>query len=261
MRQIDITFGIITENPDSENCRLVIESIRRQKIEKYEIVIVGGSKKTAAGNVKVFPFNESEKKAWITRKKNLITQNAQFDQVVYLHDYILIEDDWYEGIVNYEAQWNVMITRMRLPDGRRYRDHSIFPGYHTFLRENTHLQPLKKPDLFLQIPGMDPKEALIPYGISSEVAEILHPWVYASGAYWVARKKVMLEFPLDERLAWGEGEDIEWSERIKKKYKISFNEKSAALLSKTKDPIFREISSRSLQAIVDKGRARTLRQI
>ena len=108
---------------------------------------------------------------------------------------------------------------------------------------------------------MDPTEALIPYGISSEVSEILHPWVYASGAYWVARKRVMLEFPLDERLGWGEGEDIEWSERIKKKYKINFNEKSAALVLKTKDPIFREISSKSLQAIMDKGRARALRQI
>ena len=260
MRQIDITFGIITENPDSENCRLVIESIRRQKIKEYQIVIVGGTKRSAVDKMELIPFDESVKKAWITRKKNLITQNAKFDQVVYLHDYISLESGWYEGVVNYGNQWDVMMTRMRLPDGRRYRDYSIFPGFHTFSKENTHLRSIIKPDLFSQIPGMDFEEALIPYGISSEVAEILHPWLYISGAYWMARKKVMLEFPLDENLGWGEAEDIDWSDRIKKKYKINFNDKSSALLLKTKDPIFREISSRSLQAIVDKARARTLKQ-
>jgi len=65
-------------------------------------------------------------------------------------------------------------------------------------------------------------------GLAFEAAEILHPWVFVSGAYWVARKMVMLESPLDERLAWVEGEDTEWSERIKKKYKVSFIEKTGA---------------------------------
>jgi hypothetical protein len=210
--------------------------------------------------MELIPFDESVKKAWITRKKNLITQNAQFEQVVYLHDYICLESGWYEGLVNYGNQWDVMMTRLRLPDGRRYRDYSIFPSFHTFSKQNIHLQSIMKPDLFSQIPGMDPEEALVPFNISSEAAEILHPWLYISGAYWMARRKVMLEFPLDERLGWGEGEDIDWSERIKKKYKISFNDKSTAILLKTKDPIFREISSRSLQAIVDKGRKSILRQ-
>jgi len=260
MPQTEITFGIITENPEHENCQLVVESIRRQQIKEYQIVIVGGTKRRAVDKMELIPFDESVKKAWITRKKNLITQNAQFEQVVYLHDYICLESGWYEGLVNYGNQWDVMMTRLRLPDGRRYRDYSIFPSFHTFSKQNIHLQSIMKPDLFSQIPGMDPEEALVPFNISSEAAEILHPWLYISGAYWMARRKVMLEFPLDERLGWGEGEDIDWSERIKKKYKISFNDKSTAILLKTKDPIFREISSRSLQAIVDKGRKSILRQ-
>jgi hypothetical protein len=80
----------------------------------------------------------------------------------------------------------------------------------------THVRGIIKPDLFSQIPEMDPEEALIPYGIFSEAGEILHPRPIISGGYWLARKKDMLEFPLDERLVWGEAKDIDWSVWIKK---------------------------------------------
>jgi hypothetical protein len=258
--QIDLTFGIITEDPLNENCQRVIHSILRQQIERSEILIVGGKKRDILEKAKVIPFDESQKKAWITRKKNLITQNALFDHVVYLHDYICLEKGWYEGLLQQKGPWDVMVTKIKLPGGRRYRDHTIFPGFHTFRSENTHLRSLIKPDLFSLIEGMNPMEALIPYGSTPELLKILHPWIYVSGAYWIARKSAMAEVPLDENLCWGEGEDIEWSERMKKKHRITFNEASEAYLLKTKDPIFREISPHSLESITEKFRKGILRQ-
>jgi hypothetical protein len=46
----------------------------------------------------------------------------------------------------------------------------------------------------------------------------LKKYQYFSGAYFVAKKSVMQELPLNETLFWGHGEDMEWCDRYKKKY-------------------------------------------
>jgi hypothetical protein len=43
------------------------------------------------------PFDETIKQGWITRKKNIITSLAQYENIVYMHDYIRLEEDWYKG--------------------------------------------------------------------------------------------------------------------------------------------------------------------
>ena len=67
----------------------------------------------------------------------------------------------------------------------------------------THIRVIIKPDLFSQIPEMDPEEALIPYGIFSEAGEIFHPRLYISGGYWLARKKTCWNFPWTKGLFGG----------------------------------------------------------
>jgi hypothetical protein len=62
--------------------------------------------------------------------------------------------------------------------------------------------------------------------------------MYFSGSYWVAKKEVMEEFPLNEDLLWGQSEDVEWSKRIREKYNFSINENSKVKLLKYKYPIF-----------------------
>ena len=50
-------------------------------------------------------------------------------------------------------------------------------------------------------------------------------------------KKVMEEEPLDEDIVWGQGEDVEWSDRVREKYKYVMNTHSAVKLDHYKDPI------------------------
>jgi GT2 family glycosyltransferase len=38
---------------------------------------------------------------------------------------------------------------------------------------------------------------------------------FVPGAYWIAKKTLMLNQPLNEELTWGESEDIEWSLRVR----------------------------------------------
>ena len=62
--------------------------------------------------------------------------------------------------------------------------------------------------------------------------------MYISGTYWIAKKRVMEEFPLNENLFWGQGEDVEWSKSVTKKYNFSINPNSIVKLMGYKDPLF-----------------------
>ena len=57
---------------------------------------------------------------------------------------------------------------------------------------------------------------------------------YVPGMYFCVKKEFLLQHPLDERLTWGEGEDIEWSSRICDHWKYLFNPKAVVRSLKIK---------------------------
>jgi hypothetical protein len=74
------TFGIVTSGLD-DRVQLVINSIEQLNIPEYEVLIIGNSS-VSRDRTRIIPFNENERPAWITRKKNLITQHAKYENVV-----------------------------------------------------------------------------------------------------------------------------------------------------------------------------------
>ena len=111
---MNFTFGIITTPGSEEQIVSIIDSIDRNKIDDihhgFEIIIVGNIAiedlnvaNYMKSKVRIFQFNESVKKAWITRKKNIITQNASFENIVYMHDYFYFSDDWYENMLAFRS--------------------------------------------------------------------------------------------------------------------------------------------------------------
>ena len=83
------TFGIITYN-DEARTLLAIKSILRENIPDCQIIVVGGENLYNNDNITHIPFDESIKEGWITKKKNIITENAKYDNIVYMHDLSLI---------------------------------------------------------------------------------------------------------------------------------------------------------------------------
>ena len=77
------TFGIITSSGSNQWVPKMIDSIVKLNIPEYEILIVGEScipNPEVNANplpIKYIEFDESVKEKWITRKKNLITENAE----------------------------------------------------------------------------------------------------------------------------------------------------------------------------------------
>jgi hypothetical protein len=233
---MDFSFGIITTNRVSDE---ILSSIRNQKIENYEIVIVGGLNYYDDENIIHVPFDERIKNSWITKKKNLITENSKYENIVFLHDYIKLDDNWYKGMLEFGNDFKICMNRILNTDQSRYRDWTLWPGNKDL--ENKFNLTEK---IILNQELIFDNGFLVPYEINN-----LSKFMYISGAFFIVKKNIMIEYPLNEELSWGEGEDALWSLLVRKKYDFSMNEKSIVHLLKYKDRIFDEVSSESLEKI------------
>ena len=226
---MDFTFGIITGGNNDMMIDDIISSIELENISNYEVIIVGNSLVNRK-NTKVINFDENIKSLWITSKKNLITRESKYENIVFLHDYIKLEKGWYQGQLISGNDFKIRMDKIININGERFRDWCIWPHNHNNM------------DSFIG------RECLIPYDITH-----LSKYMYISGAYWVAKKEVMMEFPLDERLGWGEGEDVIWSRQVRNKYEFSINPNSIVRIIKpNKARVFDETSEDKIKILKNK---------
>lgn len=217
---MDFSFSIITNGFEDVRVNQIIDSIEKQNIPNYEIIIVGNSK-VKRNNTQIIEFDENILPAWITKKKNITTEAAQFENIVYIHDYIVLSNDWYAGFLKFGDKFDVCMNKITNYDGTRYRD------WFVCIWDNPVIMRIAGPE----------KKCLIPYNENRFVKHMKF-----SGAYWVAKKKVMLDVPLDETLTWNDpkgGEDYVWSKQIREKYTFSMNPYSEVRLIKSgKDRVY-----------------------
>ena len=98
---MEFTFGIITSGNNFKNISKIIASIENQSIENYEIIIVGGENIFKSEDVLHYPFDDTLKNGWITKKKNIIISKAKYENIVFMHDYIVFHKNWYKGFLKF----------------------------------------------------------------------------------------------------------------------------------------------------------------
>lgn len=186
MDKLKITFGIITTESTQSYLNDIIGSIRAQCIpyDSYEIIIVGNCSIAEYDNLRVIGFDESLRNMWITRKKNIITEEAKYENIVYMHDYLILENNWYKEFLEFGTEWDICMNSIKNQDGSRILDWMGLPD--------------------------DPVHGnvVLPYDYSGSNG------MYIPGYFWVAKKSLMMKHRLNEDFCWGEGEDIEWSKRV-----------------------------------------------
>ena len=197
MREIPFTFGIITVYEDKDRLQEIILSIRNLNIPEYEILFVGGGDSDGIDgqDIRKINFDENEKPKWITRKKNILVQEARYDNVVVMHDYHVFDPNWYEAFKIFGTDWDICSCPQYLITGSRNpMDWSLWdkPGHGRAWSLN--------------------------YNDWSQAQ-----YMYISGGFFMVKKHVMLEEPLDESLVWNEEEDVEWSMRVRNKYMMKCN--------------------------------------
>lgn len=226
------TFGIITDGTQNIYLENVIDSIRWNLGGTgftYDIMVVGGQ--NLGPHIIHIPFDETIKDRWITKKKNLIIQNSDSDIIVFMHDYIALTPMWYKGFRDFGFDWDICMHRIINVDGTRYRDWCVWDDP-IFGGKRTIVEPWCSNGLdFFGTP-------FIP---SYNYNKTQH--MYISGAYWVAKRHVMIDNQFNESLSWNQGEDVEWSLRIRDKYKYVMNTNcSVKILKPGKSAVFQEVN-------------------
>jgi len=211
---VKFTFGIITHGK-SPHISQVLTSILNLNIpkDKFEIIVVGGVDVTGHDdNIRWFDFNETLKETqdiarfgWITVKKNIITQNAKYENIVFSHDYYFFNPGWYEGYLGFGNDWDICMNVIKRKEGDRFRDWAAWDDRNLcFTAEVDDYERYKLGNY-----GKDHRVVLVPYSYNKTEN------LYVSGGYWVAKKSHMIKFPLNELLraggADGIAEDVSWS--------------------------------------------------
>jgi hypothetical protein len=191
-----ISFAIVTSGDNDQHLHNTVKSILDLDLESFEIIIIGRSE-FPNPSVKCVAFDESVRDGWITRKKNLAVSHSKGHIVVILHDYMKLNQDWTRSRVEslITSTWDVAMCRITNPDGTRWVDWTLWTQNSFGIRWwfNRTLANL------------------VPY-----TSKNLTRFMYVGGAVMIVRREFMLDNPLDENLTWGEGEDVEWSLRVRK---------------------------------------------
>lgn len=206
---MEFTFGIITngEQKEIERVHKIIDSIEAEQIPVYEVIVLNSTRKTIDRKHTItLPFEQPPKiRAWITKMKNMITELSLYENIVYMHDYIALVPGWYQGHLEFGDDFIICMDKMLNADGSRFRDWTLNP----------------------MISNIANLKCLLPYDVTD-----LTKYMYISGAYWVGKKSFMLEYPLDEKLLWADGEDMKWCNIINKVIDFSMNVNSTVKIIK-----------------------------
>lgn len=194
LKNIDFTFGVITDGNNDNYLNIIIDSIEKNNIPNYEIIIVGNSNIENRNNVKIYNFDESIKNSWITRKKNIIIENAIYENLVILHDYICFDNNWYNGFKLFGENYDWGVNKILNNNNERFRDYTIFPPNIIHLNNDFNYR------------------CLLPYTFKNNLN--INKYLYISGSYFFIKKSLAINNKLNENLLWGQGEDVEYCNRL-----------------------------------------------
>jgi len=191
-----ITFGICTGYDNPEHLITCVNSIHAQDLDEYEILLIGPecpedlATDLAHPNLRFIPFDFSVRRLWITKKKNVLAQEAQYERLCLLHDYLTLSPHWYQALHRFELEypWSVLAFPQQRVDGKRFwYDWSGFDG---------------------------PRE------LDRRVFYNYSDWqhqgdVYISGNIFCVHRDLLLLVPFNESLGHMQEEDLEWTNRLR----------------------------------------------
>ena len=242
---MEFTFGIITDGTNDIFINEMIESIQKNNIPNYEIIIVGNTQINISDKIKIFYFDENIKPQWITKKKNIVAENALYENIVLLHDYIKLNSDWYEGFLIFGNNFDWCVNKIINKNGTRFRDYTLFPN-------KIYTNYLKIDYSPVDIVSYFNNNCLLPYDFKNNIK--INKYMYISGSYYIIKKAIALKYPLNEDLSAGMAEDLLLTQQLhNNNIIIKCNRFSSVTFLKYKEPVFfeHEMSYSKLQNLID----------
>lgn len=202
--------------------------------DDYEIIVVGNlgiAAHFAAVPIRAIPFDEDvfalswrnlriarKSRSWkrliyrtgaISHKKNLAAHESRYSKLCIMHDYVGLQPGWRAGFEMFGSDWDMAMTVIQNADGSRHRDWMSWN--HPFIASSPrHIEA-----------------CLMPYDTYTK-------YMYISGTYFCVKRDFFLRNLLSEKLFWGEGEDVEWSMRVRELTRFRMNTHSTVRYLKLK---------------------------
>ena len=119
------TFGIITDGKRDDWVERIIASIRKQKVPYYEIIVCGAYLDRGGKNFIYIPFNQRNDLGWITKKKNLILNKTQYENLLIIHDRVVLSDEWYKGMRKWGNCYD-LLSCVQIYNDKRINDWELY---------------------------------------------------------------------------------------------------------------------------------------
>lgn len=131
-----ISFCILSNELAPNNLlNSLIESIHKQNIPDYEILIAYSEgkiiKNTTNKNIKYFPVKKQSskinhnKKLEQHKKRQIMTSQAKYENIIFLKDYHILHANWYTNIKMYNDDFKVIIGKVLFENNTRYLDRCV----------------------------------------------------------------------------------------------------------------------------------------
>lgn len=191
------SFGIVSDGRKNERIMKIIEIISSFKIPEYEVLICGPSPaEKLPKNVRVIDDTPCyvDKRIPISRKKNLLIEAAQFNNLIIMHDRISFSEEWYENMCKYGNYYDLLSCPIVNENDPSKRMLDWVTG------ENTYFILDKKKRFCYHKTYLDYNE-----------------WsrsIYVNGGFFQVKRHLLLPVLLNPNLYWGEKEDADMSCRL-----------------------------------------------
>ena len=203
-----ISFCITTAGTAVDTLNKSIETIIQECEQKceYEILVIGGKQNDISfDGVRHIEFLDDPTKGFLPKRKNFLAKEAIYDNIVMMHDYLALQIGWLDGFIKFNIEnpdWLACVNRIQNINGKEFRSWcAVFQDAYRTPIDN------QKPPLHLGL-GRKINPRIKTWG----------RWQYYSGAYFIVRKRIMLDSPMDETLERHQGEDITTSRQWYQKY-------------------------------------------
>lgn len=190
------TFGLLTMGDREKNIINYISTIEKYCSESYEIIVISAKEidfLNKYDNVKQISFSERDSLGWITKKKNIICNNAMYSDILVCHDRFSLTEDFFNRFDSWGYSYGIAAPRIKLRNGQRSLDWAMVSSQNNVWSTG----------------------GLLNYRAYS-------PYAYCPGGATLIRKGFWKKYQWNENLFWNEHEDVELCRRVQRQGEIIY---------------------------------------
>jgi len=216
----DWSFCIPTGPGDATALNAIVKRILELNIPKKEILLCGkpGSNFKYINKVRIVGKDIPGPPIWITKKKNILVQEAQFNNICILHDRVFLPKNFYEIILDYGDYYPFVSFQSLYFSNRMNTNVSRYSD----INQIVYLSELNNYSIFEDNNKTDYFNKKLFANIEKSNFIYQNPLTYnekcyLTGSLYIVKKSLWNYCPQDENLYWADFEDVEQGIRSQRK--------------------------------------------